>query len=58
MIYDNNKEIDDIRHDNQVIVYVYKGLQLVWQAVNSCFGAGFWDRTKGWSRTDGWKKNI
>ena len=40
----------------QHITTVYKGVKLVWQAVNSCFGAGFWRNDKPWSGTDGWRK--
>lgn len=34
---------------------VYYGEILVWEAVNSCFGAGFWNNAKPWSNIDAWK---
>lgn len=27
---------------------------LIWQAIRSCFGKGFWNNLKPWSNTDGW----
>lgn len=40
---------------HRVISAVYAGARLVWQAVSSCFGAGFWQGGKPWKGTDGWK---
>ena len=39
------------------IVSVYKGLQLVWSAIRSCFGKGFWINDKPWVNNDAWKNN-
>ena len=36
---------------------VYAGARLVWSAISSCFGSGFWRGDKPWSRTDGWRRN-
>lgn len=38
-------------------VEIYKGLNLVWTAIRSCFGAGFWVNEKPWLNTEGWKNN-
>ena len=48
------------------IMYVYhvveeegtKVAKLVWQAISSCFGAGYWINEYAWKNTDGWKNNI
>lgn len=55
MIYKNNKEIIQILKGNKIISAVYKGKQLVWQAVRSCFGSGKWMNDKSWVNNEGWK---
>ena len=42
----------------QAIIAVYKGLSLVWTAIKSCFGKGYWINDKPWSNIDGWKNNV
>ncbi len=39
----------------RAISAVYKGLQLVWTAIRSCFGKGYWINNKPWVDTDAWK---
>ncbi|WP_303071489.1 MFS transporter [Bacteroides nordii] len=56
MIYKNGKEITGIIKGGRAITAVYKGAKLVWEAINSCFGKGFWINSKGWSNKDGWKQ--
>ena len=56
MLHKNNKDITGIYWNNHAITTVYKGVKLVWQAVSSCFGDGFWRKDKPWSGTDGWRK--
>lgn len=51
----NRKEIVAKYYDNKTIGAVYHGLQLVWQAIRSCFGAGYWRGDKPWVSTDAWK---
>ncbi len=36
-------------------VEIYKGAQLVWTAIRSCFGAGFWVNEKPWLNSEAWK---
>ena len=57
MIYKDGKEISGIFVSGKVITAVYKGGVLVWEAVNSCFGKGFWIGEKPWSNEDAWKNN-
>ena len=35
----------------------YRGARLVWEAVSSCFGAGFWRSDMPWKSSDPWKNN-
>lgn len=55
MIYKNNKEVTLVYNREQTIAAIYKGSILVWQAVRSCFGNGYWINEKPWSNEEGWK---
>ena len=55
MITFNSKEISTIYINNKSIVEIRKNLIIVWQAIKSCFGKGFWINNKPWSNKDGWK---
>ena len=37
------------------IVYFYVGVKLIWQSVQSCFGAGYWVNEKPWVNEEGRK---
>lgn len=41
-----------------VVTEVYKGANLVWSAVKSCFGKGFWINDKPWLNSDAWNNNV
>lgn len=41
----------------QIVQEIYKGTQLVWRAVRSCFGYGYWVNNKPWLNTDAWKNS-
>lgn len=56
MIHVGDKEITGIHVGKRVVTAVYVGAKLVWSAISSCFGSGFWQGDKPWSRTDGWKR--
>ncbi len=55
MIYKDGKQIAAIFAGGRVISAVYKGAGLVWQAIRSCFGSGFWVNEKPWINDEGWK---
>lgn len=57
MIYKDGKEVSSIFKGDSAIAEVYKGAVLVWQAIRSCFGKGFWINDKPWNNEDGWKNN-
>lgn len=40
---------------SKAISEVRKGARLMWQAIRSCFGAGYWRGDKPWIGTDAWK---
>lgn len=54
-IHIGKKEITAINVGRKAIAYVYEGLKLVWQAVRSCYGRGYWINDKPWLNDDGWK---
>lgn len=54
-IFYKDKEITSINFGGQAIDAIYQGARLVWQAVRSCFGAGFWANEKPWIDSAGWK---
>ena len=41
----------------RAIVAVYKGLQLVWEIIKSCFGKGYWINNAPWVNNDAWKNS-
>lgn len=57
MLFKQGKEITNIFKGKVAIATIYRGAQLVWEAINSCFGKGFWVNNKQWSNEDAWKNN-
>lgn len=55
MIYINGKEVSLVYYGEKAISKVMKGSRLVWQAIRSCFGAGYWVNEKPWIDNEGWK---
>lgn len=55
MIVKGGKEMSARYHGSKVIMAVYKGAKLVWEAITSCFGSGMWLNLRAWKNTDGWK---
>lgn len=58
MIIRGNKDTVAIYHGVRAIAFVYRGARLVWQAIASCFGAGFWINDYPWKNEDAWKNNA
>lgn len=57
MIYWKDKETTAIHLGTVLVGSIYRGGVLVWQAVRSCFGAGYWMRNKIWDCTDIWRNS-
>ena len=55
MIYYNGKDIVSVHYGGKAISYIYRHGRLVWQAIRSCFGAGFWTNDKSWLNEEGYK---
>lgn len=61
MIFKNGIEITGVRTPKAktgvglVVQAIYHGGVMIWQAIRSCFGSGFWVNTKPWLNDEGWK---
>lgn len=55
MIRRNGKEMVAVHYGTKTISAIYKGSVLVWQAIRSCFGAGYWVDSKPWIDDEPWK---
>lgn len=55
MIYKNKKSIESIVALGRTVMYVYKGVKLVWEAIRSCFGSGRWINEKPWLNNERWR---
>jgi len=54
-MYHLGKEIEAINHLGKDIVVVYHMGKVVWEAIRSCFGNGYWRNALPWLNNDGWK---
>lgn len=43
------------RNISEVWKYINGAWRIVWQAVRSCFGTGYWINKKPWINEEGWK---
>lgn len=50
-----SREFSAITLGRATVTSIYKGMSLVWEAIKSCFGAGFWKNEAPWSNTEVWK---
>lgn len=56
MIREGGKDITAVHVGKRALSAVYAGVRLVWTAISSCFGSGFWRNDTPWSQTDGWAR--
>lgn len=54
-IFIGRNEITAVTAFGKVITAIYAGTRLVWQAIRSCFGAGWWVNEKPWINEEGWR---
>lgn len=55
MIVHDNKETSAIYIGTRAIQMVYRGTRLIWQAIRSCFGKGYWEDELPWDDDDAWQ---
>ncbi len=53
----NRRDIKEIITQNRVITYVYQKGHLLYEAILSCFGKGYWLNDAPFINDDGWKNN-
>lgn len=51
----NGKRISRIMINGKVVSALWLGAKKIYEAVRSCFGAGFWRGDKPWVGSDAWK---
>lgn len=56
-IFYKDREITAVYFGSRAISAIYKGTRLIWQALRSCFGGGFWVNEKPWVNEEGWRNN-
>lgn len=57
MIIKNGKEIIEMYHGKTTIVEMYRGKHLIYQAIRSCFGRGYWINSAPFINNDVWRNN-
>ena len=54
-IFIAGKEITAVNAYGRAIPAIYAGTRLVWPAIRSRFGSGWWVNEKPWLNEEGWK---
>lgn len=54
-IFIAGKEVTAVNAYGRAITAIYAGTRLVWQAIRSCFGSGWWVNEKPWLNEEGWR---
>lgn len=57
MIWIGNEKVGRLYIGNEAVQALYYGAMLIWVAVRSCFGSGYWINNKPWINNEGWKNN-
>lgn len=55
MIIRNGKPLAARYYGRRAVLFVYKGIKLIWQSIRSCFGSGKWIGNKPWIGKEKWK---
>ncbi len=50
-------DLSSIQIGSKLLSAVQLGAKIVWQAIRSCFGSGFWVNEKPWINNESWKNN-
>lgn len=57
MLYKDGKEIVGYYRGKTPVIEYYRGKTLIWQAIRSCFGNGYWIPDSSWLGDDVWRNN-
>lgn len=55
MIRIDKHDVNAVRFGGKTVSAIYIGTLLVWQAIRSCFGSGYWINSSPWKHDEGWK---
>lgn len=44
-----------VHYKGKVIGAIYQGSKIVWEAISSCFGSGWWRSIMPWRNSEMWK---
>ena len=58
MITIGGKEITAAYVGKRALSAVYAGARLVWSAISSCFGLGYWKGDEPWNGSDAWNASL
>lgn len=56
-IFKKDRVITSLSFGDIAFTAVYKGTKLIWEAIRSCFGKGFWINSYPWGDKDSWQNN-
>lgn len=51
----NNKNVEGVFFGKKLINKIYHGALVVWEAIKSCFGSGYWINKAPWINSESWK---
>lgn len=54
MIIRNGKPLAARYYGRKAVLFIYKGIRLIWKSIRSCFGSGGWDNNQPWDNNEGW----
>jgi hypothetical protein len=57
MIKKGGKEIIAFYFGRKPLLEMYVGKRIIWQAIRSCFGMGYWVPDSPWTNDDAWRNN-
>lgn len=55
MLWKGSENVEKYFIGSKAVSSIWLGSKLIWTAISSCFGAGFWNNLLKWDNNDGWK---
>lgn len=55
MIHAEGKSVESMMLEGRMVSSIMADGKIIWQAIRSCFGSGYWRGNKPWIGKDGWK---
>lgn len=54
MLIQDEKEVVEVKYFGWAVIAICCGAQVIWEAIRSCFGVGYWDNDQPWDNDDAW----